>query len=204
MQLFSADAIVFSKKINVFFTPKKWKNRPQKLLIIGPDPFIPQTSPGHSSQPKIDFPYYEISEPDICSLICAKNQVCRTWFFKLGISKFKYRSIGECVQPVVSTIYLIWLFLCRRLWTIMKDWPRDFRWIIWTQWEMEKTKDFIVFFPGIFSILQIGKDLENIIWKNQTFWKQNSLPPSKGFPWTFWTLWTIQNRKDFQWTIWTA
>ena len=46
MQLFSADAIVFSKKIlKIFLTPEKWKNWPQKLLIIGPDPFISQSSP---------------------------------------------------------------------------------------------------------------------------------------------------------------
>ena len=71
MQLFSADAIVFSKKFQHFFlTPKKWKNGPQKLLIIGPDPFISQSSPDHSPQPRIDFSYYEISGPDICSLIC--------------------------------------------------------------------------------------------------------------------------------------
>ena len=45
MQLFSADAIMFLKKfLKFFFTPKKWKNGPQKLLIIGPDPFISQTS----------------------------------------------------------------------------------------------------------------------------------------------------------------
>ena len=30
---------------------------PQQLLIIGPDPFIPQSSPDHSPQPRIDFPY---------------------------------------------------------------------------------------------------------------------------------------------------
>ena len=70
MQLSSADAIVFSKKFNFFLTPKKWKNGPQKLLIIGPDPFISQSSPDHSPQPRIDFSYYEISGPDICSLIC--------------------------------------------------------------------------------------------------------------------------------------
>ena len=41
MQLFSADATVFSKKnLILFLTPKKLKNGPQKLLIIGPDPFI--------------------------------------------------------------------------------------------------------------------------------------------------------------------
>ena len=43
---------------------------PQKLLVIGPDPFISQSNPDHSPQPRIDFSYYEISGPDICSLIC--------------------------------------------------------------------------------------------------------------------------------------
>ena len=47
------------------------KKRPQKLLIIGPDPFISQSSPDHSPRPRIDFSYYEISGPDICYLICA-------------------------------------------------------------------------------------------------------------------------------------
>ena len=54
-------------------TPKKWKNWPQKLLIIGPEPFFPLSSPNHSPQPRIDFPYYEISGPDICSLICVTD-----------------------------------------------------------------------------------------------------------------------------------
>ena len=52
---------------------KNWKNHPKKLLRIGPDPFFPRSSPGHSPQPKIDFPYQEISGPDICSLICAQR-----------------------------------------------------------------------------------------------------------------------------------
>ena len=70
MQLFNADAIVFSNKSLIFFvTPKNWKNGPQKLLIIGPDLFFPQSSPGHSPQPRIDFSYYEISGPDSCYLI---------------------------------------------------------------------------------------------------------------------------------------
>ena len=43
MQLFSAEAIVFSKK--KFFWPRKCeKNWPQKLLMIDPDPFISQSS----------------------------------------------------------------------------------------------------------------------------------------------------------------
>ena len=61
------------KNLNFFLTLKKWKNGPQKLLIIGPDPFFPQSSPGHSLQLKIDFPYHEISGPDICSPICAQH-----------------------------------------------------------------------------------------------------------------------------------
>ena len=48
MQLLSVDAMVFSKIFfKNFLTPKKWKNGPQKLLIIGPDPFISQSSPDH-------------------------------------------------------------------------------------------------------------------------------------------------------------
>ena len=35
----------FQKNFDFFFTLKKWKNGPQKLLIIGPDPFISQSSP---------------------------------------------------------------------------------------------------------------------------------------------------------------
>ena len=64
-------------------TPKTWKNRPQKLLIIGPDPFISQSSPDHSPQPRIDFSYYEISGPNICSLICAPSIWHQSWFMKL-------------------------------------------------------------------------------------------------------------------------
>ena len=56
--------------LNFFLTHKTWKNHPKKLLIIGPDPFFPQSSIGHSPQSKIDSPYHEISRPDICSLIC--------------------------------------------------------------------------------------------------------------------------------------
>ena len=41
MQLFSADATMF---LNIYFLkflpPKTWKNLPQKLLIIGLDPFF--------------------------------------------------------------------------------------------------------------------------------------------------------------------
>ena len=46
MQLFSADDMVFSKKKKkYFFDPEKVKKRASKVLIIGPDPFISQSSP---------------------------------------------------------------------------------------------------------------------------------------------------------------
>ena len=51
MQLFSADAIVFSRKIQFFLTPKKWKNLPQKLLIIHPWLFL-CTSPAAQTAQK--------------------------------------------------------------------------------------------------------------------------------------------------------
>ena len=59
-----------SKSFFNFLPMKNWKNHPKKLLRISPDLFFPRSSPGISPQPKIDFPYYEISGPDICSLIC--------------------------------------------------------------------------------------------------------------------------------------
>ena len=45
MQFFSADATVF------FLPLKTWKNHPQKLLIIGPDPFFQYCHSAHI-QPK--------------------------------------------------------------------------------------------------------------------------------------------------------
>ena len=63
MQLFSADAIVF-------FDPQNMKKPPSKVAHNRPRPFISQSSPDHSPQPRIDFSYYEISGPDICFLIC--------------------------------------------------------------------------------------------------------------------------------------
>ena len=79
----------FSVRTLKYFQKKNWinflsiktlKNWPQKLLIIGPDPFISQSSPDRSPQPRINFSYYEISGPDICSLICAcSNVVTSAW-----------------------------------------------------------------------------------------------------------------------------
>jgi hypothetical protein len=68
MQLFSADPTIFSKNFLINFLPMKTlKNRPQKLLIIGPNLFFTvQPSP----QPKIDILYYKYVPRCICLLIC--------------------------------------------------------------------------------------------------------------------------------------
>ena len=63
---------VFKKIKKFFFDPKKVKKLASKVAHNQPRPFYStvQPSPGHSPQPKIGFPYHEISGPDICSLIC--------------------------------------------------------------------------------------------------------------------------------------
>ena len=63
MQLFSADATMFSKKL------------PSKVAHNWPKPFIPQPSPTHNQQPKIDFSYRKNVPPSICSLICVNDLV---------------------------------------------------------------------------------------------------------------------------------
>ena len=101
---------MFSKKIKKnFLTPKKWKNGPQKLLIIGPDPFVSQSSPDHSPQPRIDFSYYEISGPDIFSLICGTDPSSEMMYEGLDLniifnacdffaSPFKHAISGQVVR----------------------------------------------------------------------------------------------------------
>ena len=68
MHHFSADAIVFSKKILKKFDPEKVKKRASKVAHNWPRSFYFTVQP--RPQPGIDFSYYEISGPDICSLIC--------------------------------------------------------------------------------------------------------------------------------------
>jgi hypothetical protein len=53
MQLFSADAIVFSKKINIFFDPQKVKKRASKVAHNRPNFFFhsPAQTTAHSRQP---------------------------------------------------------------------------------------------------------------------------------------------------------
>jgi hypothetical protein len=61
---------VFKKNLKTFFDPEKVKKQALKVAHNRPNLFFSQSSPDHSPQPRIDFPYYKISGPDICSLIC--------------------------------------------------------------------------------------------------------------------------------------
>ena len=71
MQLFSADATIFSKHFYIYFlSMKTLKNGPQKLLMIGPKLFFSQYWPGCPNQPRIDFSYYKYDPRLICLLIC--------------------------------------------------------------------------------------------------------------------------------------
>ena len=123
MQLFSANAIVFSKIFFEFFlSPKTWKNSPQKLLIIVPDPFISQSSPDHSPKSRIDFSYYEISGPDICSLSCGSQSSFNAWIDPNVISlpnrhknqespsnaTTKPKSLSSRIKWVLAMYYHFW------------------------------------------------------------------------------------------------
>jgi len=67
MQLFSADATIFSKKkLNSFFAHENIKNRPQKFFFT-----VLLSCP---NQPRIDFSYYEYVPRFICLLICDHNE----------------------------------------------------------------------------------------------------------------------------------
>ena len=89
---------------------KTLKNWPQKLLIISPNPFISQSSPDHSPQPRIDFSYYKISGPDICSLICVDQSTARdftvylVWYYK-PLSKEAVFKFGQpCRMKCISVL----------------------------------------------------------------------------------------------------
>ena len=75
MQLFSANIIVFSKKeFKNFLTPKAWKKRPQKLLIIGPQTFFSVLArlPAQTAQKQ--------------KSRAPKSPLIQDWVFRLGAS----------------------------------------------------------------------------------------------------------------------
>ena len=62
MQLFSADATMFSNFIFFIFLPtKSWKNLPQKLLIIGPNLLFHSPAQPTANSPKSIFHIIKMS-----------------------------------------------------------------------------------------------------------------------------------------------
>ena len=79
MHLFSADAIVFSKKVM-----KTWKNHPQKLLIIGPQSFL-CTCLAAQSSPETEILYHQ----------------------KLGLwYKYISNTVPNCTKRVIGVFYI--------------------------------------------------------------------------------------------------
>ena len=68
MQLFSADATIFKKKLPL----KTWKTRPQKLLIIGPELFF-STGPAAQTAQKQ-------------KSLTTKSPLMQDWGFRLGVT----------------------------------------------------------------------------------------------------------------------
>ena len=81
MELFSADAIVFSK-IFYFFAPENMKKkRPKKLLIIGPRLFFHSTGPAAQISPESIFHIINMSQDSSVSL-----SVIMTYIFKYHVN----------------------------------------------------------------------------------------------------------------------
>ena len=88
-----------------FLIPKKWKNRPKKLLIIGPDPFLRQSSPGHSPQPRSSFPFYKKSNATL-SLLLSEWTPLRYCVFAwiVGWTKLNWRTLNWTHNFYLSTL----------------------------------------------------------------------------------------------------
>jgi hypothetical protein len=75
LQLFSADATIFSKKFEFIFAPENIKKRTSKVAHNQPQTFFSQYWPGCPNQPRIDFSYYKYVPRLICLIICVVNSL---------------------------------------------------------------------------------------------------------------------------------
>ena len=76
LQRFSADATMFSNFF-FFFDHKKLKNLTSKVAHNRPKPFLRQSSPGHSPQPRSSFPFYKKPNPNVSLLVSVSGTVSR-------------------------------------------------------------------------------------------------------------------------------
>ena len=77
MQLFSADAIVFSKKINIFFDPEKVKKLASKVAHNRPRPFYFTVQPRPTAHsPELIF--HIMKSRDQTSVLLSVDHMCST------------------------------------------------------------------------------------------------------------------------------
>ena len=62
---------VFKFLFFYFFAHKKLKKPPSKVAHNRPKPFLRQSSPGHSPQPRSSFPFYKKPNPNVSLLVSA-------------------------------------------------------------------------------------------------------------------------------------
>ena len=82
----------FQKIFFFFFAHKKLKKPPSKVAHNRPKHFIPQPSPSHSQQPKIDFSCHKNVPPSLCLLLCDLTSMKHIKFYVVQVAS-KYDKI---------------------------------------------------------------------------------------------------------------
>ena len=96
MQLFSADATIFSKQLNLFFVHENIKNGPQKLLIIGPKSMaLRPNGPAAQTSPELIFYIINMSQDTSVSLPLGSQQ----------LTAAKYMSLSRKTLAIDSIIF---------------------------------------------------------------------------------------------------
>ena len=70
---FSVRSLQCFQNFFFFFAHKKLKNPPSKVAHNRPKPFLRQSSPGHSPQPRSSFPFYKKPNPNVSLLVSGRN-----------------------------------------------------------------------------------------------------------------------------------
>ena len=79
---------VVKKIFYFFFDHKKLKKPPSKVAHNRPKPFLRQSSPGHSPQPRSSFPFYKKPNPNVSLLVSEPNATL--FFVSLCLYSFQY------------------------------------------------------------------------------------------------------------------
>ena len=98
-----------------FFAHKKLKKPPSKVAHNRPKPFIPQPSPTHRQQPKIDFSYHKNVPPSVCSLVCGRDSLIGSILYALPVLSevpFKITSYSRIHLPLVNVAFKLNNLVC--------------------------------------------------------------------------------------------